>query len=145
MAILGAIGWIAFKCAKKIWINFTIIRFISEDVYGTFPMQKRVFILLSFAWALLPFLFFSPLFSTIWLLIIAWTMRPVFMKSSPEVAYRLLFYTFLMGIILVFAVLGFFSFIAAMIAKREAVQNEKMEIFRRLDMQRNISISNGLI
>jgi len=145
LAILGVLGWIAFNCASKIWFNFLTIRFLAKDIYGVLPMSKRHFIILCFAWMTLPFTIMIPPLFTVSLLLMAWSMQPVFMKSSPEVAYRLLLYTFSMAIIASLAILGCFAFIAAMIMKRDAIRNEKLQMFRQLQMEYDNNAINRII
>ncbi len=140
-AILGIIGYLAKKWIFQIWENFQLVRLISEQVYGEIPISgMQFFQLIIFWWLLLASIFlFPPIFFTILLFGIARQTRVFIKKSSLEVGCRLLFYSFLMAMVILFTIVGIIAFIAALNARRESVFRNQLDQIKHLN---NLAIAN---
>lgn len=142
--ILGLLGWVAKIFILKLWGNFQIIRFFSEATYGEVAMSKRHFLLMVFCWCIVIVSVGFPPFFALGLVIIALGMGRVFRRSSPEVAYRLAWYAFLMALVVVFTLVGFIALIFAMAGRREAIANENLQQLRQWDNFNSMNAINRL-
>ena len=142
--ILGILGWVAKIMILKLWSNFQIIRYFSEATYGEVAMSRRHFLLMVFCWCIVIVGLGFPSLLALGLVIIALSMGRVFRRSSPEVAYRLAWYAFLMALVVVFTFVGFIALIFAMAGRREAIVNEKLQLLRRWDNFHSVTAINRL-
>lgn len=145
IAILGFLGWLAQKWIFQLWNNFQILRLLNQDVYGVVPMSKIHFLFIVLLWILLILcIWIPPLFALV-LICIALSMKNVFARSSPEIAYRLLYYTFLMALVIVFTLIGFVAFLFAMVSRRDSINNQRIAQLQQIQMMHDRNAINRVI